>query len=218
MLHLYNLCFIHSLTMFIIKINNVVIKEISNQNIAWSLYRATARDYVNKPAQITIEQDGQILHQKDAGRLLLDDCDYKNTNDVLLTLLKTLKIDIATAKQLIKSHLDVSTSRVNGWFYPADNRKFTKLYHDELIVIIEILLNYQKDNSKNYELGYTANNLKMMRKQLNLTQQKLAEILDVKTRQVQRWEYSEQDMPTEKWQLFLKYFEKNSCNTSLKDV
>lgn len=195
--------------MYYIKIDGLTVKETNNQNVAWSLYRATARDYANKTAQITIEQDGQILHQKDVGRLLLDDVDYATANDVLKTTMQCLNIDIKQLKKLLlDSELQLSNSRIDGWIRPVDDRKFVKLHNDELIVIIEMLLNYQKDNQQNIELGYTANNLKSMRKQLNLTQQQLADILDVKAggRQVRRWENGEQDMPTEKWQIFLKYF------------
>lgn len=195
--------------MYYIKIDGLTVKETNNQNVAWSLYRATARDYANKTAQITIEQDGQILHQKDVSRLLLDDVDYATANDVLKTTMQCLNIDIKQLKKLLlDSELQLSNSRIDGWIRPVDDRKFVKLHNDELIVIIEMLLNYQKDNQQNIELGYTANNLKSMRKQLNLTQQQLADILDVKAggRQVRRWENGEQDMPTEKWQIFLKYF------------
>lgn len=202
--------------MFIIKVNNAVIKETNNPNVAWALYRATARDYANKSAQITIEQNGEILHQKNADCLLLDDIEYKTANDVLKATMQCLNIDIKQLKiLLLDSELQLSNSRIDGWIRPVDDRKFVKLHNDELIVIIEILLNYQKDNSTHFELGYTANNLKSMRKQLNLTQQQLAEILDVKAggRQIRRWENSEQDMPTEKWKNFLDYFKNNSKNT-----
>ncbi|OOS24030.1 hypothetical protein B0681_08740 [Moraxella porci DSM 25326] len=50
-----------------------------------------------------------------------------------------------------------------------------------------------------------------MRAQLGLTQQQVADIVGVAgNRQVRRCENGEQDMPSEKWQIFLDFYQKKS--------
>lgn len=60
-----------------------------------------------------------------------------------------------------------------------------------------------------FELGYTPNNLKKIREKYNLTQQQVAEIVEVSnSRTIRNWEIelsasSHRDMPLEKWRKLL---------------
>ena len=56
----------------------------------------------------------------------------------------------------------------------------------------------------NMELGYTPNNLKLLRQKYGLTQQATADLLNVNISALQRWETdvgqkSHRDMPLSKW-------------------
>lgn len=197
--------------MYSIKINGNTIKQSEKSNVAWSLYRAIARLFENKPNHVQLFIDEELLHQKPSGLMLLEHPDSVAVNDVLMTLVKTLDLSFPEVKTLIKdSELELSNSRIDGWFYPKDNRRFVQMYNDELEYLMPILTHYAQAKSQQANLGFTPQALKSMRSQLGLTQQQTADIVGVAgNRQVRRWENGEQDMPTEKWQIFLDFYQKN---------
>lgn len=197
--------------MYSIKINDNIVKQIDKSTVAWSLYRATARLFENKPNHVQLFSDAELLHQKPSGLMLLEHPDSAAVNDVLMTLVKTLDLSFPEVKSLIKdSELELSNSRIDGWFYPKDNRRFVQMYNDELEYLMPILAQYAQAKSQQANLGFTAQGLKSMRAQLGLTQQQVADIVGVAgNRQVRRWENGEQDMPSEKWQIFLDFYQKN---------
>ncbi len=62
----------------------------------------------------------------------------------------------------------------------------------------------------NMELGYTPNNLKLLRQMYRLTQQQVADITGVALATAQRWEASPNqksfaNMPHTKWRILLDY-------------
>lgn len=62
----------------------------------------------------------------------------------------------------------------------------------------------------NMELGYTPNNLKLLRQMYRLTQQATADLLEVNISALQRWETdvgqkSHRDMPHTKWLTLLEH-------------
>ena len=65
-------------------------------------------------------------------------------------------------------------------------------------------------NMSNFEIGYTPNNLKMIREQFSLTQSQVAELTETRGKQsVSRWELDTNDklhadMPLKKWEILLK--------------
>lgn len=197
--------------MYSIKINGNIVKQTHKSTVAWSLYRATARLFENKPNHVQLFSDAELLHQKPSGLMLLEHPDSAAVNDVLITLVKTLDLSFPEVKSLIKdSELELSNSRIDGWFYPKDNRRFVQMYNDELEYLMPILAQYAQAKSQRANLGFTAQGLKSMRSQLGLTQQQVADIVGVAgNRQVRRWENGEQDMPSEKWQIFLDFYQKN---------
>lgn len=196
--------------MYSIKINGNTVKQTDKSTVAWSLYRATARLFENKPNHVQLYGDSELLHQKPSGLMLLEHPDSAAVNDVLMTLIKTLDLSFPEVKSLIKdSELELSSSRIDGWFYPKDNRRFVQMYNDELEYLTPILTRYAQAKSQQANLGFTAQGLKSMRAQLGLTQQQVADIVGVAgNRQVRRWENGEQDMPSKKWQIFLDFFKK----------
>ncbi|MFB2539396.1 MULTISPECIES: multiprotein-bridging factor 1 family protein [unclassified Acinetobacter] len=188
--------------MYSIKLDNVIVKQTDNANIAWSFYRATARDYANKSAHVTIEQDSTILHSKDANRLLLDDVDNVSANDILMFIIKKLGLSLGDAKALIDSSpLDLSKNRKNGWFIAKDKKKHTQMHNDELMIVLDALLSNHQNNIKNPE------NIKKARERLGLTQTQLAEKLGLKSghRQVARWESGQAEMPDVKWKIMQEF-------------
>lgn len=197
--------------MFRIMLNDVVYHTTSNPAIAWANYRALARDNANKSATVSLYQDDQLLHQKAENQLLVDKVDMITSNQILMLIKNKLGISIKEIKDAVqKTDLKISNSRLNGWFVAEDDRRYTEMHNDELLSILEVVLDKKTTET---EIGFTAQNLKTMRKQLNMTQQDVAELVGVSgNRQVRRWENGEQDMPTEKWQIFLNYFKNNACN------
>lgn len=197
--------------MYSIKINGNIVKQTDKSTVAWSLYRATARLFENKPNHVQLYSDAELLHQKPSGLMLLEHPDSAAVNDVLMTLVKTLDLSFPEVKSLIKdSELELSSSRIDGWFYPKDNRRFVQMYNDELEYLTPILTRYAQAKSQQANLGFTAQGLKSMRAQLGLTQQQVADIVGVAgNRQVRRCENGEQDMPSKKWQIFLDFYQKN---------
>lgn len=197
--------------MYSIKINGNTVKQTDKSTVAWSLYRATARLFENKPNHVQLYGDSELLHQKPSGLMLLEHPDSAAVNDILMTLIKTLDLSFPEVKSLIKdSELELSNSRIDGWFYPKDNRRFVQMYNDELEYLTPILTRYAQAKSQRANLGFTAQGLKSMRAQLGLTQQQVADIVGVAgNRQVRRCENGEQDMPSKKWQIFLDFYQKN---------
>lgn len=197
--------------MYSIKINGNIVKQTDKSTVAWSLYRATARLFENKPNHVQLYSDAELLHQKPSGLMLLEHPDSAAVNDVLITLVNTLDLSFPEVKSLIKdSELELSNSRIDGWFYPKNNRRFVQMYNDELEYLMPILAQYAQAKSQQANLGFTAQGLKSMRSQLGLTQQQVTDIVGVAgNRQVRRWENGEQDMPSEKWQIFLDFYQKN---------
>ncbi|MDH2272948.1 hypothetical protein [Moraxella porci] len=196
--------------MYSIKINGNIVKQTDKSTVAWSLYRATARLFENKPNHVQLYSDAELLHQKPSGLMLLEHPDSAAVNDILMTLIKTLDLSFPEVKSLIKdSELELSNSRIDGWFYPKDNRRFVQMYNDELEYLTPILTRYAQAKSQRANLGFTAQGLKSMRAQLGLTQQQVADIVGVAgNRQVRRCENGEQDMPSKKWQIFWIFIKK----------
>lgn len=65
---------------------------------------------------------------------------------------------------------------------------------------------------ENFELGYTPNNLKALRREYGLTQQNVADITESKLKTAQKWEASPSmssfaNMPYTKWLKLLEYLE-----------
>lgn len=190
--------------MYTIKINNQTIKQTDNVNAAWATYRSFARDFKNKPELVTIAQDDAVLHQKDAGLMLLESVDRVTANDLLNTMLATLEIDNKKLKSLIAdSDLDISNSRIDGWTRQRGDRKFVEMHNDELVVVLELVLSDLQSSVK------SPKNIVKARQKLGWTQAQLADNLGLKSgfRQVARWESGEQEMPDARWkkiQEFLK--------------
>lgn len=66
-----------------------------------------------------------------------------------------------------------------------------------------------------FELGYTPNNLKALRREYRLTQQNVADITESTLKTAQKWETSPSmssyaNMPHKKWLLLLQYLERKS--------
>ncbi|OPH35176.1 transcriptional regulator [Moraxella atlantae] len=182
--------------MYIISINNHVVKQTDNPNIAWANYRSFARDQINKSANVTISKDGAILHQKDADKLLLEDINVVTTNDLFNLVLATLNFDSKRLKKLVAdSDLSISNSRIDGWTRKIDDRRYVDMHNDELAAILELLLTDLQTSIK------SPANIAKMRKKLGLTQAQLAQELGLKSgfRQVARWEAGEQEMPDVRW-------------------
>lgn len=196
--------------MYTILINNQIKEQTTDKAVAFANFRAICRDYDNKPHHITLKHDDDVIHEKGADLQLLNDIDDCTANDVLLAIINQLSMSSKDAKAIIKeSQLNASNSRIDGWFCQPSNRKFVKLHHDELVHLIPYFL--KNNTSSVNEIGFTANNLKTMRKQMGLSQDEVAQIVGVSgNRQVRRWENGEQDMPSEKWQVFLNYFKNNA--------
>lgn len=129
--------------MYSITINANIAKQTKESNVAWSFYRATARLFENKPNHVRLFINTKLLHQKPCGLMLLDHPDSSSVNDVLIALVEMLNLSFPEVKILIKdSELDLSNSRIDGWFYPKDNRRFVQMYNDELEYLIPILVSY----------------------------------------------------------------------------
>ncbi len=191
--------------MYTIKVGDKIIKQTDNPNVAWSSYRANARDYANKQHNVTLLDNDTLLHQKDADRLLLDDVDNVSANDILIFVIKKLGLSLGDAKQSIKdSPLDLSNSRINGWFVAKDKRTHTQMHNDELLVVLDSLLTKTQDAIK------TPNNIKKARLQLGLTQSQLAQALGMTPNhlQVSRWEKGTSEMPDSRWQELQKMLNK----------
>ncbi len=68
---------------------------------------------------------------------------------------------------------------------------------------------------ENFELGYTPNNLKALRREYRLTQQNVADITESTLKTAQKWEASPNlksyaNMPHTKWRRLLQYLEQKS--------
>lgn len=66
-----------------------------------------------------------------------------------------------------------------------------------------------------FELGYTPNNLKALRREYRLTQQNVADITESTLKTAQKWETSPSmssyaNMPHTKWLRLLQYLERKS--------
>lgn len=66
-----------------------------------------------------------------------------------------------------------------------------------------------------FELGYTPNNLKALRREYRLTQQNVADITESTLKTTQKWETSPSmssyaNMPHTKWLRLLQYLERKS--------
>ncbi|OOS24029.1 hypothetical protein B0681_08735 [Moraxella porci DSM 25326] len=135
--------------MYSIKINGNIVKQTDKSTVAWSLYRATARLFENKPNHVQLYSDAELLQQKPSGLMLLEHPDSAAVNDILMTLIKTLDLSFPEVKWLIKdSELELSNSRIDGWFYPKDNRRFVQMYNDELEYLTPILTRYAQAKSQ----------------------------------------------------------------------
>lgn len=68
---------------------------------------------------------------------------------------------------------------------------------------------------ENFELGYTPNNLKALRREHRLTQQNVADITESTLKTAQKWETSPSmssyaNMPHTKWLKLLEYIESST--------
>ncbi len=187
-------------------IDGKISQTINDKAVAYANYRAVCRDYANKPKKVELVQDDIVLNAKAPHLQLIDNNDVFSANDVFISITKSIGLSVPAIKDIIKnSDLMLTNSRIDGWFYPKDNRRFVQMYNDELSYLIPLLLAHKSQN----EMGYTPNNLKSMRQALKLTQEQTAQMLGVAGgRQVRRWENGEQDMPSEKWQIFLDFYQK----------
>lgn len=188
-------------TMYYIKIKGVTVHQVINEQTAWANYRATCRKFENKPYLVELYSDDNLLHKKSMGDMLLDDVDNYNANDVLILMMARLNISIVELKKLLAdTELSLSNSRIDGWVRAKDDRKYVKIHHDELMVVIDAML------SKTNQLQKTAANIVALRQKLNMTQAELAEALGMTPahHQVSRWENGSVEMPTTKWQKMQK--------------
>lgn len=179
-----------------IKVSDRIIQVTDDKAIAYANFRSYCRNYDNKPLHIQLLDDEQILSSKPAGLQLLDDNDVFNANDILRSVMQQLDVDLYCLKLLIKdSEFDISSSRIDGWTRAIHDRKFVQMHHDELVVVLGLLLAKAQGNIKNPD------NIKSLRKKLGLTQGELAQQLGLKSgfRQVARWESGDQEMPDTRW-------------------
>lgn len=197
--------------MYSISINEQIVYATSNEYAAFAAYRSYCREFDNKPKTIILSDDGQRIHVKTAGQMLLEDVDKVTTNELLKIIMQQIDIDIKDIKAIVKDlDLPLSASRVGSWTLPPDNRRYTQMHKDELALLLPHLLKQNHKTAEVANLGFTADNLKQMRTKLGLTQAAAADIVGVSGgRQVRRWENAEQDMPSEKWQIFLNYYQNN---------
>lgn len=142
MLNLCCHCLLQQFIMYHIIINQQLNQSISDEHIAYTNYRALCRDYVNKSSDIQLLCDGQIVHHKPHNLMLLEDLDdIVTANSILKMVMQRLNIDIKQLKRILQdSELQLSNSRIDGWIRPVDDRRHIQMYHDELMVVIDLML------------------------------------------------------------------------------
>lgn len=193
---------LYHLLMYTIKINDIDHLKIDDKHTAWSNFRAIARQFEHKTADVSLFDADELIYQKPANRMLLDSADQANANDVLKAVMQQLNIDIKQLKNLVAdSYLQLSNSRIDGWMKAKDDRKFAELHNDELIVLLQLMIATFQTNCK------TPQNILAARQKLGWTQSQFAEKLGMKPThlQVHRWETGQAEMPDKKWQQVQKF-------------
>lgn len=187
--------------MYHIIINQQLHQSVSDEHIAYANYRAICRDYLNKSLDVQLLHEKQVLHHKPSDFVFTDDdFDKVTPNCILKSVMNRLNIEIKQLKTILQeSELQLSNSRIDGWIRPVDDRKYVKMHHDELLIVLDLMLQrYQ-------ELIKTPENITHLRKKMGLTQTELAEQMGIKSGHVHisRWESGKQEMPDSKWQEML---------------
>ncbi|MDO5651588.1 MAG: helix-turn-helix domain-containing protein [Moraxella sp.] len=183
--------------MYTILIDDQITQQLTDKAAAFANFRAYCRDYANKPKKIVLMCDDDILHTKTANMQLHDDVDEISANDILMSVMSQLNVDIKALKNLLpQSPLLLSNSRIDGWVRPRHDRRFAQMYNDELQIVLHLLLTQQQDAIKSPQ------NISALRQKLGLTQTELAKQLGLTAghRQVARWEAGEAEMPDSRWQ------------------
>lgn len=182
--------------MYYIKIKGSTVHQVSNEQIAWANYRATCRQFENKPFLVELYTNDTLLHKKEMECMLIDDVDNYNANDALILMMRRLNISIAELKKLLaNTDLSLSNSRIDGWVRAKSDRKYVQMHHDELLIVIDTMLSDVAKTEK------TPANIIALRQKLGLTQIELAVALGMMPthHQVSRWENGLVEMPIAKW-------------------
>lgn len=95
--------------MYSISINEQIVYATSNEYAAFAAYRSYCREFDNKPKTIILSDDGQRIHVKTAGQMLLEDVDKVTTNELLKIIMQQIDIDIKDIKAIVKD-LDLPLS------------------------------------------------------------------------------------------------------------
>lgn len=166
--------------MYYIKLNDDIILSTSNQIVAiinyrYMLHRADFTDNQNK---ITLLEDNNIIYQHhiNTATAQYDFSFDLSANDFLLLLMDIKQLSIDDLKSIVKeSELSASNSKISGWLKSSDNRKYQKMYYDELYVMLDKII--AKENFA--QIGYTPENLKAMIKKTGLSNAEFSRVFSI---------------------------------------
>lgn len=169
--------------MYTITIDNQTHSTTDSQAVAIANYRALARQYANKSVMIKLLKDGELMHERLPGKLLLDTLDeHVTANDILQQVMRRYDVDAKQLKALLKqTELTISGSRIDGWLRPADDRRYVQMHGDELLIVLDTLL------TESAYAGYSPTNLRTLIARTGLSQAKFAEAIGESIKNVEGW-------------------------------
>lgn len=130
--------------MYTIKLDNNILAKTENEIGAWVMYRSILRrgDLSKNEHVVTLEKNQAIL-RKDiiTDKPAMDGIGVSiSTNDIFTLIIENQNISPSALKVMLsKIGVEVSSSKVKGWYLPKSNRKHQSMLNDELYLIIKAI-------------------------------------------------------------------------------